>query len=525
MIRYELDILEQYEDEILYSWLSRMFWWHGYLGNTQTNIRKFHSSLFGHNSKTVTNILIPYNLKALADKINMPENQYFKSPDDIIQNASIIPFYTSFILHEDKEKIYKQLYTNNKVRIPRALIGLNNLKSFSIKYYQFKFCYHCWEENGHCYFNREHQIPGNNVCYKHKTPLQYITGNSNNYFLFNNNIQEFKNYKSCLSHISEYQVHVTISSIIHDIFENGFNDGIVTLKSKLRKVMINEGYLNGNFYFFENIEVFFSKYRKFNILDIKSKDLVSALFSTVTIPNPIIYLTLILFLFGSLKAYYEYEIDDFEIKELTHNVYKSITKVKRKVKGSGIIYYNDIIQKRKDNDYVLIKKAYKAHYAIKHVSCGHEWITKQERICDMNEILCPQCRTRKREQDAINEKKLIVNSVNSEYEYITSYSSYWVIMHKLCGNTFTTSPHNFLEGNKTCHKCNRQKYIEKRIEQFNNFFKGEFEILEYKNSNNKTVILHNNEYCNGQFPMLIKDFYYRQKCPSCNMPKLYKNRY
>ncbi len=524
MIKNVLDILEPYDNEILYSWLSRMFWWYGYLGNTQTNIRKFHCNLFGHNSKTVTNILIPYNLKMLVVLINMPDNKYFKSPEDIIQNTSIIPFYTPFVSHKDKVKIYEYLYTNNRVRIPRALIGLNSLKSFSIKDYRFKFCYCCWEENGHGYFNREHQIPGNYICYKHGTPLQYITGNSNNYFLFNN-IQEINKNESCLSNVSENQVHVTISSIIHEIFENGFNDDIVTLKSKLRKAMIEAGYLNGDFYFFENIEVFFGKYRKFNVLDIKSKDLVSALFSTVSIPNPIIYLSLILFLFGSLKAYYDYEIEEYELKELTHNVYKSITKVKRKVKGSGIIYYRDIIQKRKDKDYVLIKKAYKAHYIIKHESCGHKWTTRQERICDMNEILCPQCRIHKREQDAINIKKLLVSSVNPEYEYATSYENYWVIMHKPCGNTFITSPHNFLEENKTCYKCKRQNYIEKRIEQFNSFFKGEFEIVEYKNANNKTVILHNSECCNGQFPTTIKDFYYRKKCPSCNMPKLFKNRY
>ena len=113
MIKNEVDILDPYDGELLYSWLSRMFWWHGYLGNTQTNIRKFHENLFGYNSKTITNILIPYNLNALADTINMPKNPYFKSADDIIQNATIIPFYTSFVSCKNKVKIYEHLYTNN----------------------------------------------------------------------------------------------------------------------------------------------------------------------------------------------------------------------------------------------------------------------------------------------------------------------------------------------------------------------------------------------------------------------------
>ncbi len=524
MIKNEIDILEPYEGEIFYSWLSRMFWWYGYLINSSNNIHKFNCRLFGYDSKTITNILIPYNLKTMVDIFNMPESQYFKSADDVIFNISIVPFYTAFISDNNRIKVYNHLYTNNNVKSLRAILGLNEVYTYSIKNYQFKFCYHCWEENGNGYFHREHQIIGNNMCFKHKTSLQYIKGNSNNYFVFNNiNIHNLKDYKPCTS--TNFEINLLISIMIHDIFENGFKDNILTLKSKLRKAMIKSGYLNSNFNYFENIEHFFKMFRRFNILDIKSKELVSALFSTTTIPNPIIYLTLILFLYGTIKACYEYPIDDFEIKELTYHIYNSKTKVKPIVKGTGIIYYKEIIKKRKDNDYIIIEKVYRghrAHYKIKHESCGHIWISPQKQIYDMNEILCPQCRAYKKEQDIINNRKLMVDRVNSEYEFIGICSNYWRIKHKPCGKTFLTSPNKFLDGKKTCNKCNRKKYIGKIIDDFNNYFKGEFEIIEFKRSDKKSIILHNDACCKGEFSTLIRNFYYRKTCPSCNKPKQFK---
>lgn len=54
----DIEVLEPYPNEILYSWLSRMFYWYGFHNNPKSNIREFNVILFGLNSRSINNILV-----------------------------------------------------------------------------------------------------------------------------------------------------------------------------------------------------------------------------------------------------------------------------------------------------------------------------------------------------------------------------------------------------------------------------------------------------------------------------------
>lgn len=267
---YRIEVLEPFQGEILYSWVSRMFNWYGY-NNTQTNIRKFNNEVFGKASKTVTNVLIPYNLENLISNVNLPNSMYFESIESIIQKTTIMPFYTAFITLSDKKKIYEYLKINKPARISKAIIGLNGVKTFSITDFKFKFCYKCWKENNYLYFDSEHQILNNYICYKHKTRLQYIEGNSNEYFQFNNiNIDDIKNAPYCIPIDDYFDSYKEISDMIHDIFINGFKDDIIKLKSKLRMRMKSLGFMDNNFNYLEKVDKFMEDFKPFNVLKIES---------------------------------------------------------------------------------------------------------------------------------------------------------------------------------------------------------------------------------------------------------------
>jgi hypothetical protein len=177
--------------------------------------------------------------------------------------------------------------------------------------------------------------------------------------------------------------------MIHDIFINGFRDDIVKLKSKIRMKMISLGYMREDFNFISKFDEFWLCYVKYNLLEIDKKEFINVIYSTNKNPNPIAYLTLINFLFGTLKTYYEYEINEEYIKLIYQKPTKIIT-LTQPLKPCGLIYYNDLIHDLYKGRYSIVKKADKKYYEIKCNSCNHEWKIPQYYIrSDL--VHCPNC--------------------------------------------------------------------------------------------------------------------------------------
>jgi hypothetical protein len=180
-----------------------------------------------------------------------------------------------------------------------------------------------------------------------------------------------------------------ISSMIHKIFTNGFEDDIVKLKSKIRMKMLSMDYMRSDFNFIENFNKFWSGYAVFNVLNIDKKDIIDVIYSNPENPNPIAYLTLIIFLFESLNSYYEYNIDEQDIKVISQKP-SLIISLTQPLKPNGFLYYNELIQKLYGNHYSLKEKVEKKKYNVKCNFCGHEWIIPQYYICSKL-VHCPCC--------------------------------------------------------------------------------------------------------------------------------------
>lgn len=391
MLMSTFEILEPYPNEILYSWLSRMFHWYGFKNNPRSNIREFNSLLFGINSRSINNILIPHNLQDLVISIHMYDSEYFATTEVIVDRFTIMPFYFAFISESEQKIIIDNLLHCGPINITKSILGLKDLNSSAVDY-QLKFCFTCWTESGHMYFDLEHQIKDNYVCYKHNTRLQYILINSREYFFFNDQCKtRYFDSPFCLYPDNKLlPCYTEISSSVHDIFLKGFRDDIVKLKSKIRIKMISMGYMSDDFNLIENFDEFWSYYSDFNVLNIDRKELLNALYFTTKNPNPIIYLTLIIYLFGSLKDFYEYEIDEKNIEIINQKLTKVIS-LTQPLKPKGLIYYNDLIHKTYGDRYTLLGKIENKHYELKCNLCSHEWKIPQYYISSKL-INCPKCK-------------------------------------------------------------------------------------------------------------------------------------
>ncbi|MDD3022466.1 MAG: TniQ family protein [Syntrophomonadaceae bacterium] len=289
-----IEVFEPYPNEILYSWLSRMFSWYGYRNNPKSNIREFNIILFGVNSRSINNILIPQNLQELIDNIGLNNSEYFNTADTLIQQTTIIPFYLAFLNETVKKKVIKDLIHNGPMNITKSILGLKDLHSRSQEF-KLRFCYKCWADSSKMYFNLEHQVKNNYICYKHNIRLQYILVNSNEYFLLDNSsINKYIDYPYCIAPNDSFLTcHSIISSIIHKIFIDGFEDDIVKLKSKIRMKMLSMDYMRSDFNFIENFNDFWSNFTVFNVLNIDKKDLINVIYSNSENPNPIVFDSLI----------------------------------------------------------------------------------------------------------------------------------------------------------------------------------------------------------------------------------------
>lgn len=183
-----------------------MFYWYGLQNQPRSNIRTFNKKLFGIDSRLINNILIPHNLHELVGNINLDSSKYFRSADAVIRNMTFINLYISFLRKSEQNKVIKSLMQNGPINITKSLLGLKDLKCKALDF-RLKFCYECWSENHSIYFDIEHQVMDNNICYNHKTRLQYIIINSSDYFMFDNTcIAEYIEAPFCISEIDIYEL-------------------------------------------------------------------------------------------------------------------------------------------------------------------------------------------------------------------------------------------------------------------------------------------------------------------------------
>lgn len=513
LTKVTIDILP---DELLYSWVSRMFRYYGYTNSRTTNIKEFNKFLFGDKSKQVPSILIPSDLNGLVKSLKLSKNSIFGSSDRIINDTSIISFYLNFIEQDKKEQVLDRIKDNVNSKNVKTLMGLGNYSIYDNMNFQMKFCPICW--NVKRYFHVESQIVDNNICHLHNVILEFITIDTSKYINYNSIYNRIDTGESKKLKIKDFSLECLNSNMVHEIYINGLKDDILIIKAKIRERMRKKGFMHEKFNYIYNVNSFFIEFEKYNIYDITERDLVAICFTTIYEPSPMMYLSIIIFLFGLLSNLYSYSVEDSEISNISANIYNSHSKIEPKVivDKRGYEHIKFILSKREDKDYIILGKDNKK-YMLKHLNCRTEFELKVESI-HKYKILCPKCRVKYKSEFIFKERNHKVNCIDEDYTYLYQKNSYWVLQHKKCDYEFITKPFQFMKG-KRCAKCqveNKRKLI---IEGINKKYKSEYEVIELGIGKQMSIFIHNDITCKGKIIRHSQNFDKLKKCPLCGKIK------
>lgn len=362
-----IDVLAPYEDEVLVSWIVRMLrMYKGIKLDKYTD--EVMKDLFGPTHTQKPGLYLQKGLQYFCDNCGISNSCVFGSEEMMYEKLSVLPFYFFFSTEEQKNTIKKEISNLSYYSFIESKLGIRSGHNYIEDQAYYKFCPECMKLQKDFYLKREHQIQGNVVCWEHRCALQKLPYSLNWKDIdFPTNLYNSRNITSYELSELDYTKAICIAEMVHHIFINGFQDNVYVLKEKiayrLKELKIVSAY--GKFY---NFEVFIEEldigcfYEK-NLL---KKDIISAVFIAPRIPNPIIYLFLIQYLFGSLEEYYAYE-------------YKTGSTVS--VNGSKI--YGEAVEERNyelsfymsnlhewlKNEYVILGET-KDSIIIKHLKCG-----------------------------------------------------------------------------------------------------------------------------------------------------------
>lgn len=416
------DILEPYEDEVLFSWVVRMV--RLYTPTEKLTYMGEHLKfLFGPDTTAYPGLYWQRGLDYFTENCGLENSRWFKSGKDMIDSMSILPFYFYFLDVVLKQDIYKKLSSYELYRYGNSIIGIYAYrKNLEGKMY-IKFCWQCMKEQPEIYLKKEQQVPGNFMCCKHKCILHRIPyGKIWKDIDFPTSISNGRNVSSYELTDSDCEKAMNISEMIHNIFINGFQDDISVVKEKimyrLKELQIVSE--EGKFY---NLEAFIEELDAgylYQFVPIE-KELISAVYVSQQKPNPIIYLVLIQYLFGSLGGYYAYE---YKPGSSVSVQYKNVQKEMVEDRIHDISFYISNQPKWFSEEYVILGET-KKDIIIKHLRCGN--------ILRRSKKLRKHSKCRYCEGDPLLKNKTIENII-PEHEYIYYLST--VEYAKLHGKKF-----------------------------------------------------------------------------------------
>ncbi|MBD7911968.1 TnsD family Tn7-like transposition protein [Clostridium cibarium] len=157
---------DPYEDEVFFNIIARYNIYSGNLSERKTN-----DDLFGTRTKNNNNNL-PCFLQYFCNQFN---NQSIYTPEHIIMNHTIFPLYLPFVVEERITQLINDMKGSNSREIQ---IRIGEMAGGICKGFGIRVCLKCIDEDnkkyGESYIHREHQIPGNQICYKHSEVLRKI---------------------------------------------------------------------------------------------------------------------------------------------------------------------------------------------------------------------------------------------------------------------------------------------------------------------------------------------------------------
>ena len=304
-----IDVLPPYEDEVLISWIVRMLKLYSCKNKLDNYSGEFMKVFFGKDTIEKPGLCLQKGLQYFADNCHLNNPGVFLSEYTMTDKLTVLPFYFSFCNKTYLNEFYSDLANAKFYRTIESKYGIRighkNLEETSV----FKFCPECLKEQSDIYLIREHQVKGNYVCWKHGCVLHTVPYKHTwKYIDFVSSINEHFQESTYNMSNENFLMAQKIATTIHEIFENGFQEDVDTLKRKLLSKMIEQGILNKN-------GIFYNQVKFANGLGVDFLYENSVLFREIGlaignwyIPNPIIYIVLIISLFGGLEEYYSYNI-------------------------------------------------------------------------------------------------------------------------------------------------------------------------------------------------------------------------
>lgn len=490
--------------------------WYGVRSLSVKAMKPFMSILFGNECKQLPSFYVPENLDCLIENINLPRSQYFSIYNDVIEKMTVFPFYSRFIASDTKLTLYESFRNKSLAKQIEHKFNIRRSEYYHENALNIKFCLSCIKEKNSFYLNREHQIQNNVICYKHNERLKYI---EYNYYAGKtwNAVWKTKLYNSQF-YISEddpfLKIRIEVAYAIHKVFQNNLIDSNIVIKSKLRKKLKLLGYMDKNHNYFFDIEKFWNDFSSYNFLHINGKQLFRTLFSTSREVNPVAYITLILFLFGTLEEFIKFNIDDEEIIDINYfkNSYSLLMKPKH---GTRVLDdYNLILREKHGDVYEAVTIEDNGYIRVKHKKCGHSWPVFINYLRDFKE--CPSCKKERRYLECKN----LIEENDSEYEFINLDSNNRkniLIYHKKCGRELSM-PIDSIKMGKKCFNCSITDKFKQKVYDL---VGDEYLVLKYGGLQKKASILHNISSCMQTIEHFPNNFIMLRQCPVCGKKKNY----
>ncbi len=394
-----------YPNELFYSWISR------YRSITGNSNKKTSLILFNKKDKIRPNVLYPNNLNYFCSVIS---GSFNITSRQIIKNHTILPLFKPFLTKFEFEDMSMSVSDEESYNaIKRKL----TVKKYNKR--EFSYCKQCFDEslniNGEYFINREHQVPGNQVCYKHIINLSTIEIPSNISSYEYVDINNLDIDHDCRTSIVTNE-QINLSSDINTIFNSNLELYDLDITNEKYEVMLQKkGYkVNKKINRYKLMKDFTEFYtsdfiEKVNSSVSEDRDWLYYIgMKSCSYINPVRHILFIRFLFGSFYNFLNFN-HIFELYKL-NNILRMINSNSVKVSNRS----NMSMQ-------TLIKSAHKLG-----ILSNLYFIMKQRKFTESTVANCKKSIINFMKLNKELDRQQLINVFDIEYAIIEIFDKQWI---------------------------------------------------------------------------------------------------
>lgn len=454
------NLIEPYDDELLYSWLHRLAEANAF--NDSFSMFKHTFILPGAGSRTDVRYDDLYFLGNVFSAAHLKAEEIYNLLDQHSMYGAMTPFYTE---GAQAWQLLLRFYAYRKY----PMILQSGIGTIS----ELHYCPECQKEDaakyGKMYPHRIHQIPGMKVCPKHGCLLT----------------------SSINMDDTDIPAEWKIAKFAQEWFSRGFDMNCKELFRVIRtraKELQYARKMGGKEQLEHDLQNSFLK-NAVNIKFLKSHYMDSKVYSSHVHD----ILAVLLFLFHDVDTFVKYA--DPVIKEYSTSRFE---------------------QAAAEAGYTVVGNVRRKCTVLRHNDCGHIMVT-----CPAAFLMgfdCPRCNDRSEQDMAAH---LVKTAGNDEYTLVSNVSEMRghdntvQIRHEVCGSTNTIRLNTFLFHGI---RCSCAKLLTKEeAQKFINAVPG-FHLVKYTSGSAPMTIHH--DQCGRDFVTRMSNFRERPQCPFCDAGKM-----